>query len=387
MSGCLQAVTFFYLLPMEKIVVIGAGPAGLACAAILAKNNIPFELLEQANTICPAWHNHYDRLALHTVKSLSALPYLPFPDAYPTYVPKAQLLTYFDDYIKYFDIKPNLNTTVQHIEEKENGWTISTSNGEAIEGSQIIITTGFNRVPYSPEISGLESFTGSSFHSKDYKNPKQLEGDRILVVGMGNSGAEIALDLALNGKTTYLSVRGPVNIVPRDFLGNPTQLTAKKLASLPPFIGDRLGRLVQYLSIGNLNKYGIKRPNIFPAKQLRTLGKTPVIDLGTVAEIKKGNISIRPGIKAINGSSVQFTNNQSTHFDHIIFATGYQSAVEQFAPFVQPLLNEHGHPGQFRHLTKRGNIAYFVGFNAYASGLLESMHTQALELEQMLSQK
>ena len=384
MSDCLQAVTFFYLLPMEKIVVIGAGPAGLACAAILAKNNIPFELLEQANTICPAWHNHYDRLSLHTVKSLSALPYLPFPDSYPTYVPKAELLTYFDDYVQHFDIKPRLNTTVQHIEENENGWTITTSNGEEIKGSQIIITTGFNRVPFSPEIIGLESFTGEIMHSKNYKNPNQLEGNRILVVGMGNSGAEIALDLALNGKTTYLSVRGPVNIVPRDFLGNPTQLTAKKLAIFPPFIGDRLGRLVQYFSIGNLNKYGIKRPNIFPAKQLRTLGKTPVIDLGTVAEIKKGNISIRPGIKTINGASVQFTNNQSDHFDHIIFATGYQSAVEQFAPFVQSLLNEHGHPGQFRHRTEKGNQAFFVGFNAYASGLLESINQQALELEQIL---
>lgn len=365
---------------MSSTIIIGAGPAGLACAGALCKKGIPFKILEKSKNIAASWVNHYDRLSLHTIKELSQLPHLPFPEEYPEYVPKNLLLDYYQKYCEHFNINPIFNAEVSAIEEEEKEWKISCSNGQTYSSNSIIICTGFNRIPNLPSWNGSETYQGSVIHSKDYRNSAQLAGNSFLVVGMGNSGAEIALDLSLNNKEVDLSVRGPVNIVPRDFLGNPTQKTAKKLAVLPTFIGDRIGRIVQFLSMGNLRKHGLRPAKLFPAQQLREYGKTPVIDLGTVAQIKRGRIKVQPGILKFDAQKVHFTNNITKSYDHIIMATGYHSKVEEFAPFVKNHLNSHGHPDKLILQKKKSKLAYFVGFNAYASGLLESIHEQAIEV-------
>jgi hypothetical protein len=375
---------FFLSWNMDHVIIIGAGPAGLACAGALRQKNIPFTILEKSNHVANAWINHYDRLSLHTIKELSQLPHLPFPKHYPTYIPKNQLLEYYKTYCTKFDISPQFGSEVTDIKDDNKEWLISCSNGKSYRGKTVVVCTGFNRTPKVPSLDGINKFKGSVIHSKDYKNPAQLNGDSVLVVGMGNSGAEIALDLSLAEKKTDLSVRGPVNIVPRDFLGNPTQKTAKKLAILPTFLGDRIGRLVQIISMGNLNKYGLKRANLFPAQQLREYGKTPVIDLGTVEQIKKGSIKVNGEIDKILEEHVLFKNGTTKKYDHIIFATGYDSSVERFAPFAKDHLNEHGHPDKLYLDFNNNKRACFVGFNAYASGILESIHNQSIELAELL---
>lgn len=370
---------------MSSTIIIGAGPAGLACAGALSKKGIPFQILEKSNHIAASWVNHYDRLSLHTIKELSHLPHLPFPEEYPEYVPKNLLLEYYQKYCEHFNINPIFNAEVHAIQEKEKEWQISCTNGQTYSSHSIIICTGFNRIPNIPSWAGKASYTGSIMHSKDYKNAKQLSGNSVLVIGMGNSGAEIALDLSLSNKEVDLSVRGPVNIVPRDFLGNPTQKTAKKLAILPTFIGDRIGRVVQFLSMGNLRKYGLRPSKLFPAQQLREYGKTPVIDLGTIGQIKKGVIQVRTGIEKFDEENVYFKDSSSKSYDHVIMATGYHSKVEEFAPFVKPHMNSHGHPDNLILRKDENKLACFVGFNAYASGLLESIHEQAIEVAEHLA--
>lgn len=383
----IQNGRFFLYYEMSKVIIIGAGPAGLASAGSLRKKNIPFVILEKSDTIAKSWVDHYDRLSLHTIKELSALPHMPFPDDYPTYIPKNTLLDYYKNYCANFEIRPIFNAQVKQISEDQNQWKVSCSNGQEYTSKTIIVCTGFNQVPYTPDFEGLESFEGSIIHSHTYKNPAQLAGKSVLVVGMGNSGAEIALDLSLHNKETDISVRGPVNIVPRDFLGNPTQKTAKKLAILPTFIGDRIGRLVQNISMGNLKKYGLEQAKLFPAQQLREYGKTPVIDLGTIPQIKKGRIKVQPGILKLSAKEVHFKNGTQKIYDHIILATGYRSKVESFAPFVKDHLNKQGHPNKLILKSQGKNQACFVGFNAYASGLLESIHEQAIEVAEILSNR
>jgi len=160
-----------------------------------------------------------------------------------------------------------------------------------------------------------------------------------------------------------------VNIVPRDFNGRSIQETKALLDFLPNFISDRLGNLVQKIAIGNLEKHGIKTPQIAPAKQLRELGKTPVLDLGTVAEIKNGNIKVLPDVKHFTKNGIVFTNGEEHEFSAVILATGYRAKVEDFLKDTRDIFNEFQLPKQ---PVFEGGL-YFVGFDAYSSGLLDSI--------------
>ncbi|MEM6346903.1 MAG: NAD(P)/FAD-dependent oxidoreductase [Bacteroidota bacterium] len=347
--------------------IIGAGPAGLAVAGRLRKAGQDFTILEQSEKIAWSWHNHYDRLCLHTVKQLSHLPHLPFAEDYPLYVPREDLIRYYEDYAKHFDIVPMFGEAVKQVQKSEQGWEVHTKSGNNYLSPNVIFATGVNRIPHVPSFKGQEDFAGDITHSRDYRNPKPYQGKKVLVIGMGNTGAEIALDLAEAGVETYLSVRSPITIVPRDVMGNPVQLTAKKLDKLPFGFGDWLGTQIRKIVIGNLTKHGVPLSKVHPAQQLRETGKTPVIDLGTVKQIKEGKIKVRPNIDHFKAQSIQFVDGQEQAIDSIILATGYKARIEEFVANAEKLLDRHQYPkspvaeGEHKGL-------YFIGFDNYKLG-------------------
>jgi len=362
------------------VLIVGAGPAGLAVAGRLSQMQIPFEIVEKSNKVGFMWHCHYDRLCLHTVKQLSHLPHLPFPDVYPTYVTRDQLIQYFQEYVDHFDIHPRFGKEVEDITPTGGAWHVKIKNGAGYITRQVVIATGANRVPRIPHWSGEEEFHGVISHSRAYKNVEPYVGKKILVVGMGNTGAEIALDLAENDIDVWLSVRGPVNIVPRDINGQPTQLTAKVLAKVPFGIGDWMGSLIRKLAVGNLRKYGIESSKMHPFEQLRKTGKTPVIDLGTVAQIKAGKIKVVGDISEFIEQGVIFTSNKKLPFDAVILATGYTPRLDGFIRDLEGLLDEYEMPkspiGEGKH---KG--LYFVGFDNYKlGGLLGTIFTDSAEV-------
>ncbi|MCB0642744.1 MAG: NAD(P)/FAD-dependent oxidoreductase [Phaeodactylibacter sp.] len=357
--------------------IIGAGPRGLAIAGRLRKMGLDFEVLEQKNTVAPSWRNHYDRLHLHTVKDFSALPHPPFPKQYPQYIPKADLLRYYDEYAATFEIKPHFGETVTQVRHTADGWITHSSSGKVFQSEHVIICTGFNRVPNIPEPPGKAAFEGSMIHSTAYKNAEPYAGKSVLVVGMGNSGAEIALDLAEQGIPTTLSVRGPVNIVPREFMGRPTQRTAMLLGKLPHAIGDWIGVQVRRLTFGNLSPYGLQIPDIAPAKQLRLYAKTPVIDIGTIAMIKKGKIKVVGGIEQMDARQITFAGGEQLAIDAVIFATGFRSQVADFLDNPGPVLNHHGHPGKPVPKVKSHPGLFFIGYDAYSNGILHSIYQES----------
>ncbi len=348
--------------------IIGAGPAGLAMAGRLTKMNLPYILLEQSEQVCHSWKNHYDRLHLHTIKEYSYLPYAPLPEDYPTYVPRQKMCEYYDQYAEQMDIQPLFGKAVTSVKRVEEKWVTQTADGDSFSSDNVIVCTGFNRVLNSPSWPGMEDFEGDISHSRSYKNGASFKGKNVLVVGMGNTGAELTIDLHEHGATPFISVRGPVNIVLRDFMGRPTQKTAILLGKLPTWMGDAIGSFITKTAVGDLSRYGIERPKIAPAAQLRKYGKTPVIDVGTIDLLKKGLLKVVPGIDRIEPKHVTFTDGQRLPFDAIILATGYRAQVEDFIEDTTGIMNEHqvpkalwvdGHPG-----------LYFLGFDAYASGLL-----------------
>lgn len=353
----------------SQTLIIGAGPAGLATAGRLRKAGLDFIILEQSNQIAHRWQNHYERLHLHTVKKYSDLPFIPFPKKYPNYVPREKLVEYYENYAKEMEIKPLFNEEVNSVRKNGDKWISTTKKGSIYQSENVVICTGFNRIPFRPQFENEEAYTGNIIHSRDYRTGKKFKGQKVLVIGMGNTGAELALDLHEQGATAFLSVRGKVNIVPRDFNGRSIQETKALLDFLPDFISDRLGNLAQKIAIGNLEKHGIKTPKIAPAKQLRELGKTPVLDLGTVAEIKNGNIKVLPDVKHFTKNGIVFKNNEQYDFSVVILATGYRAKVEIFLEDTTGIFNEFQLPKQ---PVFEGGL-YFVGFDAYSSGLLDSI--------------
>jgi len=359
------------------VLIIGAGPAGLAMAGRLRKAGIDFHMIEKSNDVGNRWRHHYDRLHLHSVKRLSNLPHLVFPDDYPVYVPRKKFVDYLESYATEFGIQPEFGVSVLHIAKSENShWNVETSSG-VFSARSVIVATGVNNKPKFPEWEGQEGYTGTISHSVEYKNPGAYLNSRTLVVGMGNTGAEVALDLSEHGVETFLSVRGALNIVPRDLNGQPVQEAALVLDKIPFGVGQWLGAKIQGIYFGDLKKYGIDKSKIRPAVQLNTTGKTPVIDIGTVKAIKKGKIKVVGEVSKFNNTGVTLKNSDKLDVDHVIFATGYHSClddlIENMADFKDPLGYPKGAVGTGYH---KG--LYFVGFNNYElGGILGTIYTDS----------
>ena len=357
--------------------IIGAGPAGLAIAGSLRQRDQSFHILEKSNQVGQSWRNHYDRLHLHTPKDQSHLPHAPFDHSYPRYVPRAQFVTYLDQYARDNRIEPEFGVEVSRITRRGDGWSVEAIDGTRYVGKNVIVATGFNRVPVIPTWPGQESFTNRIEHSQNYRNGGALQGQNVLIVGMGNTGAEIAIDLHEHGARPYISIRGPVNMVPRDIFGQPTARTALLLSKLPPKIGDPIGTFLRNLTVGDLNRYGIPTPEIPPAAQLRQYAKTPVIDVGTIKLLKQGAIKMLPAIEQFGAETVTFTNKETYPIDHVILATGFHSRVDTLIPGVEPLLNQQGHPASLWGNGEHAGL-YFIGFDGYAiGGVLRSIRLDA----------
>lgn len=353
-----------------NILIIGAGPAGLAMAALLRQANLEFIIIEKSQQVGNAWREHYDRLKLHTVKELSSLPGLPFPENYPRYVPRDKLVDYLERYQQHFSICPNFGIEATAIRRQPGEkWLVQTNSTESYLCSHLVVATGVNHYPNRPHFPGEDKFKGDIIHSKKYSTPGPFTGQRVLVVGMGNTGAEIALDLAENGATsTTIAVRGAVNMVPLELRGRPTQLTALMLAKLPNWIGDRIGSLVRKITMGDMPKYNLPYPSMPPAKQLRELGKTPVVDLGTADMIRAGKIKvINASIERLDGETVYFENGLQQKVDSIILATGYKANIQFIIEGGKEMVDEHGWP---KFVIGEGNHQglYFLGFDNYTPG-------------------
>ncbi len=366
----------------HPVLIVGAGPAGLAVAGSLRLLHRGSTVIEEAAQLGSSWRAHYRRLHLHTVKSHSALPGLPFPDAAPRYVPRQGVVDYLEAYARHHGIEPMGGQTVVRITagpaaEHVARWRVHTAAGRVFTATQLVLATGANREPRAPVLPGQDAFSGRVLHSHAYRDAEPFKGQSVLVVGMGNTGAEIALDLAEQGVAVALSVRSPVNIVKRDVLGRPTQLSSIALARLPEPMGNALATLLRQLTVGDLSRWGLRTPKDSPLRQLRHEGKTPVIDVGTLARIKRGEIPVYPGIATLVRGGVRFTDGSARGFDSIVLATGYQPLLQGLFPDHPLPLDERGLPTVL-HGDGPLDGLHFVGYDIrQPGGLLRTIAMQA----------
>ncbi len=359
----------------DNIVIIGAGPAGLAVSACLHRQGLEHVILEREQTIASSWHKHYERLHLHTTKLLSALPFTPWKPEVPGYPSRDQVIEYLSQYALEHQIKPRLGATVNRVRRTSRGFSLETS-ASTLTPRFVVVATGNNAVPNQPNFSGLEGFAGSVVHAKDYKNPEAYAGKKTLVVGCGNSGAEIALDLAEHGVDVAMVVRGPVHVVPRDLFGLPTQATGVMLSVLPIPARDAIVGTVMRVMVGDLSRWGIVRPKTGINQSIVESGRIPMLDLGTVAKIKEGKIRVLPGVTEVLNDCVRFADGSLHPFEAMILATGYTPALERIVEGFETIADSHGKPQHFGAETDIAGL-YFVGFQNSPTGALREIGFEA----------
>lgn len=356
--------------------MVGAGPAGLATAAALADAGRPVTVVERADQVGASWAGRYDSLHLHTIRWLSGLPGLRIPRRYGRWVARDDLVRYLEAYADAHRLRPELGVNVTRIDrDGADGWSVHTDSGTRTAG-RVVLATGYSHTPRRPHWPGLDSFPGDVRHSADYREPSGYAGKHVLVVGAGNSAAEIALDLLGAGARVTLSVRTPPNIVRRDTLGVPSQLFGIGLKRAPAAVMDPLSALLRRISVPDLSAQGLPRTSN-PYTQFRRTGTVPILDTGIVDAIRSGRVDVVAATVSVEGRRVCLADGTVVEPDAVIAATGYATGLQ---PLVGHLgvLDDRGVP--LVHGADELSAApglHFVGIKAELSGLLHEIGLEA----------
>src|SRR5512146_757837 len=356
-------------------IIIGAGPAGLAVAACLKQAGLPFIILEQSDRVGSAWHLHYDRLHLHTAKAFSELPFFSFPTDTPRFPSRLQVIEYLESYARQFGLAPQFGEQVLSARFVKDCWEVQTQRGH-YQAANLVVATGYNREPVLPGWPGQESYKGVILHSSQYKNGEPFRNRSVLVVGFGISGGEIAIDLWEHGAKPSLAVRSPVNVIPRELFGIPILAIAIVESKIPPQLADGLNALILRLAIGDLTQYGLRKLPLGPLSQIERNARIPLIDVGTIGLIKRGEISVRPGIERFASDGVVFTDGRQEKVDAVILATGYRPRVNAFLQEANQLLDENGKPLSSGRETALPGL-YFCGYFVSPTGMLREIAIEA----------
>ncbi|KAM0950412.1 putative indole-3-pyruvate monooxygenase [Dioscorea sansibarensis] len=346
--------------------IVGAGPSGLATAACLKEKGVPSLILEKEDCMASSWKlRTYERLRLHLPKQYCELPLMPFPPGFPTYPTKQQFINYLEAYAQHFSIEPLFGMEVKCAEYDHSigFWRVQANDLEFI-CRWLVVATGENSVPVVPDITGFADFHGRVLHSSSYKKGDDFEGEKVLVVGCGNSGMEVCLDLCNNHAHAYMVVRDKLHILPREIFGVSTfGLSMWMMKWFPMNFVDGLLLFFSWMILGGTEKHGLIRPKVGPLQLKMTTGKTPVLDIGTLARIHSGHIKVVPGINKFVENGVEFVNGKHEEFDSIILATGYMSNVPSWLKESEFFREQDGQPRAAFPNTWRGkNALYATGF-------------------------
>lgn len=358
----------------DPTVIVGASAAGLAAAACLRRRRVPFVLLEQHPHVAHAWRNHYQRLHLHTPRGGSGLPGFAMPASYPKYPSRQQVVDYLEAYSAHFSLEPRYGHAVTAIVRRGGGWSVSAGEDQ-FTTRNVVVATGYARVPFRPAWPDEGLCQATILHSSQYRSGADFSGQRVLVIGFGNSGGEIAIDLVEQGAATSISVRGAVNVIPRDVFGVPVLAAGVALKVLPAKVADALSAPLIRLIVGDIEKLGFKKLRYGPIEQIRSMKRIPLLDIGTIPLIRNGKLKLVPGVARFTANGVEFSDGRTEAFDAIVLATGYRPAIAEFLPDAIDILDDDGVPRVSGEAVVEG--LYFCGFRVARTGMLREIGIEA----------
>jgi putative flavoprotein involved in K+ transport len=302
-------------------IVIGAGPAGLATSRELTRHGVAHLVLEKGPSVGHTWENLYDGLVLHTGKHLSSLPGLRFPRSTPLFPTRRDFVDYLRHYTSRFRLPVRTNAEVVQARRERDIWSVAIATGDTIRAHAIILATGIVSNPSVADIPHREMFRGRIFHSVEYRRPDGYRDCRVLIVGAGNSAAEIAAELARAGARVTVAVRTGARVVPLLLFGIPIQYVAATLSWLPRRVQRRIADL-----IGNVSGL-VRGPAVLPAPVDSDCPDVPLIGFHLADAIRAGVVRIKPGIREFTAEGARFVDGSEAAFDEIMLATGYRAAV------------------------------------------------------------
>ena len=330
----------------HQVVVVGAGPAGVAAALAVKDAGLRPLVLDRADAVADAWRRRYDRLRINTWRAYSHLPGRPFPKGTPSFPTRDQLVAHIDRHAHEDGIVLRLGTRVDRVDRVDGaGWVVRTAEAD-LAAPQVVVATGYEHEPLIPPWPGRDRFGGVLVHACEYRNPEPFRDRDVLVVGPGCSGMEIAQDLAEGGAASVrLSVRTPPNILLRQGPGPlPGDVIAVALWHAPTVVGDAVARIGRRLDVGDLRDYGLPVPEEGVFSRARRLGVTPaIVDKPVVEAIRSGRIEIVPAVASLDERAVELADGRRLEPDAVVCATGYRRALEPLVGHLD-VLDAHGVP-------------------------------------------
>jgi putative flavoprotein involved in K+ transport len=352
----------------HDIVIVGGGSAGLAAAALLRERGLEPLVLESGPEPGAAWRTRYDRLRLHTPRLLSGLPGMRIPRSFGRWVARDNLIDYFRRYVERHALDVRTGVQVRRIEREGAEWRLETELGP-IRARDVIVATGYNGTPFIPDWPGRDGFAGELIHSSQYVNPAPFCGRDVLVVGAGNSGAEIAHDLVDGGaKRSRLSVRTPPQIVRRATAGIPAQLIGMAIKHVPPHWVDPISKTQRRLSIPDLTPQGLPRPEQGIRTSFIATGTTPILDVGIVDAVRRGRVEIVAAVESFAGADVVLADGARVQPDAVIAATGFRAGLDELVGHLD-VLTPRGLPTKTDGEPALPGL-WFVGFTPTLGGQL-----------------
>ncbi|GAA3001579.1 flavin-containing monooxygenase [Streptomyces fulvorobeus] len=371
----------------RPVYVVGAGPGGLAVAAALRAQGVRAVVLERSENVGASWRRHYDRLRLHTTRRWSALPGLAIPRRFGRWVGRADVVRYLEKYAEHHALEVVTGVEVFRIDRAQDGtgWQLTASGGRVLTGRAVVVATGYNHTPHVPDWSGRDTFTGALLHASEYRAPAPYAGKDVLVAGIGNTGAEIAVDLVEGGASRVrIAVRTAPHIVRRSTAGWPAQATGILVRRLPVRLVDRAGAVMARLAVPDLSAHGLPRPATGLYSRVRE-GAIPVQDVGLIGAVKSGRVVPVAAVESFDGDAVVLADGTRATPDAVIAATGYRRALE---PLVGHLgvLDARGRPVVHGGRAPKGAPGlYFTGFTNPISGMFREMARDARKIASSVS--
>ena len=315
---------------LPKVCIVGAGSSGIAAAKVLHERGIPFDVYELSDRVGGNWvwgntngvSSAYRSLHINTSRTRMEYSDYPMPESYPDFPRHDHIAEYFDNYVDHFGFRGSIRfkTGVEHVERRADGvFDVTIAGGETIEYDAVIVANGHHwkpRMP-EPEFPGADSFEGEQIHSHDYKDESQLVGKDVVVLGMGNSGMDIAVDASYHAKNTYLAARRGVHIVPKYLLGRPMD-TIGGSERIPGPVRFAMFRRLLKMEVGDLTNYGLPEPDHKFAEA------HPTISGRILDRLAHGAITPKPNIERLEGDQVHFTDGTSVRADMVVYCTGYK---------------------------------------------------------------